>query len=111
MWDLSFVLAKESEPLPAGLADPRPGIWVSFAPAAAVEANLAALTRFEQHRLVALPKHPWEALKIGGGTPPIRIERVGSSFTTASRAPMLAVSMSSRRCATARGRSSSMRMT
>jgi beta-1,2-mannobiose phosphorylase / 1,2-beta-oligomannan phosphorylase len=75
MWDLSLVLARESELLPAGLADPRPGIWVSFAPAAAVEANLAALTRFEQHRLVALPEHPWEGLKIGGGTPPIRIEQ------------------------------------
>lgn len=74
MWDLSFVLAGESEPLPAGLADPRPGIWVSFAPAEAVEANLAELPRFEQHRLVALPEHPWESLKIGGGTPPIRIE-------------------------------------
>jgi predicted GH43/DUF377 family glycosyl hydrolase len=74
MWDLSSVLAGQSESLPAGLADARPGIWVSFAPADAVEANLAALTRFEQHRLVALPEQPWESLKIGGGTPPIRIE-------------------------------------
>ena len=74
MWDLSFVLPGESEPLPAGLADPRPGIWVSFAPADAVAADLTELTRFGQHRLVALPEQPWEALKIGGGTPPISIE-------------------------------------
>jgi predicted GH43/DUF377 family glycosyl hydrolase len=74
MWDLSLILVGEGEPLPAGLNDPRPGIWVSFAPADAVEANLAALTRFEQHRLVALPEHAWEALKIGGGTPPVRID-------------------------------------
>ena len=74
MWDLSFILPGEGEPLPAGLADPRPGIWVSFAPADAVAADLAELTRLEQHRLVALPEQPWEALKIGGGTPPIWIE-------------------------------------
>jgi predicted GH43/DUF377 family glycosyl hydrolase len=74
MWDLSFVRAGEGEPLPAGVTDPRPGIWVSFASADAVEADLADLTRFGQHRLVALPEQPWEWLKIGGGTPPIRIE-------------------------------------
>ena len=74
MWDLSFIRAGEDEPLPAGLADRRPGIWVSFAPADAVEANLTELARFVKHRLVALPEHPWEALKIGGGTPPIRID-------------------------------------
>jgi predicted GH43/DUF377 family glycosyl hydrolase len=74
MWDMSLVLPGEGEPLPAGLADPRPGMWVSFAPADAVEADLTELTRFEQHRLVALCEHPWEALKIGGGTPPIRID-------------------------------------
>jgi beta-1,2-mannobiose phosphorylase / 1,2-beta-oligomannan phosphorylase len=74
MWDLSFVRVGEGEPLPAGLADPRPGIWISFAPAGAVEANLAELTRFDQHRLVALPEQPWESLKIGGGTPPVRID-------------------------------------
>jgi predicted GH43/DUF377 family glycosyl hydrolase len=73
MWDLSWVRPDEGEPLPAGLADPRPGIWVSFAPAAAVEADLGTLTRFEHHRLVALPEHAWEAVKIGGGTPPIRV--------------------------------------
>jgi predicted GH43/DUF377 family glycosyl hydrolase len=72
-WDLSVIRPGEGEPLPAGLADPRPGIWVSFVAAAAVESDLRALTRFEQHRLVALPEQAWEGLKIGGGTPPIRI--------------------------------------
>jgi predicted GH43/DUF377 family glycosyl hydrolase len=74
MWDLSFVRPGEGEPLPVGLADPRPGIWVSFAPADAVDANLAELARFDEHRLVALPEQSWESLKIGGGTPPVRIE-------------------------------------
>lgn len=72
-WDLSPARPGEGESLPAGLADPRPGIWVSFVAADAVEADLRALTRLEGHRLVALPERTWEALKIGGGTPPIRI--------------------------------------
>jgi beta-1,2-mannobiose phosphorylase / 1,2-beta-oligomannan phosphorylase len=73
MWDLSWVRPGEGEPLPAGLADPRPGIWVSFVPVADVHDDLAALTRLDHHRLVALPERAWEAVKIGGGTPPIRV--------------------------------------
>ena len=75
MWDLSWVRPGEGEPLPAGLADPRPGIWVSFVPVAAVDDDLRGLTRFEHHRLVALPEQPWEEAKIGGGTPPIRVDQ------------------------------------
>ena len=74
MWDLSWVRPGEGEPLPAGVEDPRPGICVSFAAAAAVDDDLAALTRFDQHRLVALPEAEWEAVKIGGGTPPVRVD-------------------------------------
>ena len=73
MWDLAMARPSEGELIPAGIADPRPGIWVSFVSAAAVEADLRTLARFERHRLVALPERDWEALKIGGGTPPIRI--------------------------------------
>jgi len=73
MWDLSWVRPGEGEPLPAGLTDPRPGIWISFVSAARVDADLRALARLEQHRLVAMPEYDWEVLKIGGGTPPIRV--------------------------------------
>jgi predicted GH43/DUF377 family glycosyl hydrolase len=73
MWDLSWILEGAGEPLPIGLTDPRPGMWVSYAPAAAVQADIRALTRVLDHRLVALPEQPWEALKIGGGTPPVRV--------------------------------------
>jgi predicted GH43/DUF377 family glycosyl hydrolase len=73
MWDLSLARPGEGEPLPNGLGDPHPGIWVSCGAATAVEADLRALTRFGGHRLVALPERNWEALKIGAGTPPIRI--------------------------------------
>jgi predicted GH43/DUF377 family glycosyl hydrolase len=71
-WDLSWVSHNAGEPLPAGVRDPRPGIWVSFAPVEEVARDLAALARFGQHRLVALPERAWEELKIGGGTPPLR---------------------------------------
>jgi beta-1,2-mannobiose phosphorylase / 1,2-beta-oligomannan phosphorylase len=71
-WDLSWVSPTAGEPLPAGVQDPRPGIWVSFAPVDEVSRDLRALARFAQHRPVALPEQPWEQLKIGAGTPPIR---------------------------------------
>jgi predicted GH43/DUF377 family glycosyl hydrolase len=71
-WDLSWVSPTAGEPLPAGVEDPRPGIWASFAPVDEVTRDLRALARFAQHRPVALPEQPWEHLKIGAGTPPIR---------------------------------------
>jgi predicted GH43/DUF377 family glycosyl hydrolase len=73
MWDLSWISEGAGEPLPTGLAERRPGIWISYAPAVAVEADVRALARLEQHRLVALPEQSWEALKIGGGTAPVRV--------------------------------------
>jgi predicted GH43/DUF377 family glycosyl hydrolase len=74
MWDLSPFIRGEGEPLPVGIDDARPGIWVSFVPAAAVERDLAAIARFDQHHPVAMPEQSWEMLKIGGGTPPIRVD-------------------------------------
>lgn len=73
MWDLSWIRPGEGEPLPHGLTDPRPGIWVSYVPAAAVRADIQALTYVRDHRLVALSQQPWESLKIGAGTVPIRV--------------------------------------
>lgn len=72
-WDLSWFAAGEGAPLPEGVTDSRPGIWASFASAAEVRGDLRRLTRFEHHRQVALPERSWEALKIGGGTPPVRV--------------------------------------
>jgi predicted GH43/DUF377 family glycosyl hydrolase len=74
-WDLGWIQGKaEDLYLPAGLDEPRPGIWISYAPAEDVERDLRALTRVGQHRLVALPVHDFEALKIGAGPPPLRVE-------------------------------------
>jgi len=74
MWDLSWVRPGAGIQLPADLDDARPGIWASFVPVAEVEADIQALVRMREHRLVALPEQQWESLKIGAGPPPIRVE-------------------------------------
>jgi predicted GH43/DUF377 family glycosyl hydrolase len=74
MWDLGWFREGEGVHLPAGLTDERPGIWVSYIPAAEVERDLDALVRQGNHRLVALSEYEFEALKIGAGPAPIRVE-------------------------------------
>ena len=59
---------------PAVVTDPRPGMWVSYADAADVEADIRHIVRVAQHRQVAIGRHPWEQVKIGGGTPPLRTD-------------------------------------
>ncbi|MGH2820022.1 MAG: glycoside hydrolase family 130 protein [Actinomycetota bacterium] len=73
-WDLSWIRPGEGAPLPRGVSDPRPGIWVSFAPAGDVHGDLSRLARVACHRQVALPEQDWESLKVGAGPPPVRIE-------------------------------------
>ncbi|MGI8696529.1 MAG: glycoside hydrolase family 130 protein [Mycobacteriales bacterium] len=74
MWDLGSILGTSDVFLPAGLDDPRPGIWISYAPVDEVTRDVAALTHVRWHRLVALPEYDYEALKIGAGPPPLRVE-------------------------------------
>lgn len=72
-WDLAWISPNAGAPLPLGVGDARPSIWLSFVPADAVIADLHALARLGQHQQVAQPQQPWEGTKIGCGTPPIRI--------------------------------------
>jgi beta-1,2-mannobiose phosphorylase / 1,2-beta-oligomannan phosphorylase len=74
MWDLGWILGGDNIFLPAGIEDDRPGIWISYAPVSAVENDLRALTHVGAHRLVAMSEFDYEALKIGAGPPPIRVE-------------------------------------
>ena len=74
MWDLSWVRPGERTYLPAGVDDDRPGIWISYVPADEVAGVPAALTRQQQHRLVAMPQYEYEALKIGAGPPPLLVD-------------------------------------
>jgi predicted GH43/DUF377 family glycosyl hydrolase len=73
-WDLGAICGGSDVFLPAGLSDPRPGIWISYTPAESVLKDVRALTHVRSHRLVALPEYSWEALKIGAGPPPLRVD-------------------------------------
>jgi beta-1,2-mannobiose phosphorylase / 1,2-beta-oligomannan phosphorylase len=73
MWDLGETKPGQGVRLPAGVDDPRQSIWISYVPLAAVQDDIANLTLWEQHRFVAGPEFPFEAVKIGGGPPPLRI--------------------------------------
>jgi predicted GH43/DUF377 family glycosyl hydrolase len=72
MWDLSHGRPGEGPAVPSGLVEPRPSMWISYAPAECVEEDLRLLTSLSGHRQLAVPEQPWEELKIGGGTPPFR---------------------------------------
>jgi predicted GH43/DUF377 family glycosyl hydrolase len=74
MWDLDRIVGGAGTLLPAGIDDDRPGIWISYVPVAEVEADLRNLVRLRDHRLVAMSEYAWEALKIGAGPPPIRVD-------------------------------------
>jgi len=74
MWDLGWIREGEIAHLPAGITDERPGIWISYVPVELVEADIRALARPQDHTCVALPMYPYEALKIGAGPPPVRID-------------------------------------
>lgn len=73
MWDLGETKPGQGIRVPAGVEDERQSIWISYIPLAAVREDLSALTLWEQHRFVAGPEFPFEALKIGGGPPPRRV--------------------------------------
>jgi beta-1,2-mannobiose phosphorylase / 1,2-beta-oligomannan phosphorylase len=72
-WDLGAITGGSDVFPPAGLDDPRPGIWISYAPADAVLKDVRALAHVRSHRLVALPEYAYEAVKIGAGPPPLRV--------------------------------------
>lgn len=74
MWDLSFSRGQEVAPLPTGITDDRPSIWISYIPVDEVAADIRALVRPIGHRQLAAPTFPWESLKIGAGPAPIHVD-------------------------------------
>ncbi len=75
MWDLGWIRPGQGEVLPAGVSDPRPGIWISYVDADAARTDIRALARPLGHRCVAMPQYAFEELKIGAGPPPLRVEQ------------------------------------
>jgi predicted GH43/DUF377 family glycosyl hydrolase len=55
---------------PWWLREPRPSLWLSYAPLDDVVSGRAPI--FGQHHFLAGPQQGWERLKVGGGTPPVR---------------------------------------
>jgi hypothetical protein len=62
---------EEADPLWG--TETRESIWIGFVDLAAAQADLHALTIWSQNRFVAGPEFAFEALKIGGGPPPVRV--------------------------------------
>ncbi len=73
-WDLDEISRYGYVATPAGVTDPRPGIWVSYVDVARTEADIRQIVHVTRHRPVATGLHPWEHVKIGGGPPPIRTD-------------------------------------
>jgi len=72
--ELSFAVLHRPMELPeVSGRDARESIWMSFVPVAEVERDVRALTVWRGHRFVTGPQFDWEALKIGGGPPPVRV--------------------------------------
>jgi predicted GH43/DUF377 family glycosyl hydrolase len=69
MWDLGG----QKVELPSSVSDPRASIWISYVPAEEAQADLRSLLRPRGHREVLGPQYDWEALKVGGGPPPVRV--------------------------------------
>jgi beta-1,2-mannobiose phosphorylase / 1,2-beta-oligomannan phosphorylase len=57
--------------VPNGIEDPRPSIWLSYCRLADARHDLRNMVKVSQHHLLMTPTQPWEALRIGAGTPPL----------------------------------------
>jgi beta-1,2-mannobiose phosphorylase / 1,2-beta-oligomannan phosphorylase len=62
------------EEAPKGVVDPRPSIWASGVEVGLAKQDLQNLLAMREHIMLVDPEHPWEHLRIGGGTPPIRTD-------------------------------------
>ena len=72
VWDSRPVFRQGRAYTPSWLGDSRPSIWISYAPAEEVQADLSRLATFGHHRVVASPGGEFESSRIGAGTPPLR---------------------------------------
>jgi beta-1,2-mannobiose phosphorylase / 1,2-beta-oligomannan phosphorylase len=59
--------------VPKHIKDERESIWIGYVSLERAKEDVRKLVHVYGNELVATPEEPWEALKIGGGTPPIRV--------------------------------------
>ena len=68
-------------PLPEGVTNEAPSMWLSYCPLSRLDwLETAAPARFTHHYLLAQPEEEWEAYRIGGGTVPLRTARGWLTF-------------------------------
>ena len=61
-----------AEHVPKGITDAIPSIWISGVDLDVVKYDIRHLRIMNHHARVVQPLHPWEAQRIGVGTPPVR---------------------------------------
>jgi predicted GH43/DUF377 family glycosyl hydrolase len=59
--------------VPCDAPDARESIWIAYMSLEDAQADIRTLVQVYSNEFVAAPSEAWESLKIGGGTPPIRI--------------------------------------
>jgi len=78
-WGSSAAHAMDDAELPPGVTDSRWTMWLSYCPLDEVDWATPGIKTagrppaFANHHLLLAPQHPWESLRLGGGTPPIRL--------------------------------------
>lgn len=58
--------------VPCEVKEHRESIWIGYVSVEDAKKDIAKLTHVYQSELLTVPEAPWESLKIGGGTPPVR---------------------------------------
>ena len=66
--------------VPCDAPDDRESVWIAYISLEDARRDIRALAHVYNCELVATPRETWEALKIGGGTPPIRIPQGWLTF-------------------------------
>lgn len=66
--------------VPCDVTEERESIWIAYISLEAAREDISTLTHVYDNELVAAPEQPWEELKIGGGTPPIRVDEGWLTF-------------------------------
>lgn len=66
--------------VPGDVTDERESIWIGYVSLEDAQKDIGNLTHVYGNELLATPQFAWECLKIGGGTPPIRIPQGWLTF-------------------------------
>lgn len=66
--------------IPAGVEEERESIWIGYMSLERAQEDIKNLVHVYGNELLAVPEFAWESLKIGGGTPPVRIPQGWLTF-------------------------------